>query len=215
VNEERSARYHRLKRRAAVLSTMAGGVWLAALVTTGASVALARVAAAAGAAAPRPLTHTVAVVVFVILAAAGWEILSFPFIFYKSFLLERKYGLSYEPFAAWASDHAKAGALSLVLFTGAGLLVHGAVEISSRYWWLITTAGFAAAAVVLSRIAPVALLPLFYRFKPLDRAALDERLLQLSTRAGVAVLGAFEWGLGERRRVPMRRWSGPGARGAS
>ena len=198
MNEDRSARYHRLKRRAAVLSTVAGGGWLVVLVATVAGARLADLAALAGAAAPRPLTHAAAVIVFVILIAAGWEILSFPFVLYKSFLLERKYGLSFEPFATWAADHAMAAALSLVVFIGTGLLVHGAAEMTADYWWLIVTAGFAVAAVVLSRIAPVALLPMFYRFKPLDRAGLHERLLQLSTRAGVPVLGAFEWGLGEK-----------------
>ena len=36
MNEDRAARYHRLKRRAAVLSTMAAGVWLVLLLATGA-----------------------------------------------------------------------------------------------------------------------------------------------------------------------------------
>jgi len=198
LNEDRAARYHRLKRRAAVLSTMAAGVWLVLLLATGAGAWLAGVSAAAGAAAPRLLSHATAVVLFVLLVAAGWEILSFPFAVYRSFLLEQKYGLSSEPFATWAADHAKAAALGLVLCIGAGLLVHGAVEMSPRFWWLIAAAGFAVAAVVLSRIAPVALLPMFYRFKPLDRASLHERLLRLSARAGVPVLGAFEWGLGEK-----------------
>ena len=41
-------------------------------------------------------------------------------------------------------------------------------------------------------------MPLFYRFRPLDRETLRERLMTLSRRAGVPVLGAFEWGLGEK-----------------
>ena len=41
-------------------------------------------------------------------------------------------------------------------------------------------------------------MPIFYRFRPLDRDSLRERLMTLSRRAGVPVLGAFEWGLGEK-----------------
>ena len=44
------------------------------------------------------------------------------------------------------------------------------------------------------------LLPLFYRFKPLDRATLRSRLESLSERAGVPVLGVYEWSLGEKTR---------------
>jgi STE24 endopeptidase len=41
-------------------------------------------------------------------------------------------------------------------------------------------------------------MPLFYRFRPLARETLRDRLMTLSRRAGVPVLGAFEWGLGEK-----------------
>jgi STE24 endopeptidase len=41
-------------------------------------------------------------------------------------------------------------------------------------------------------------MPMFYQFRPLEREVLRERLLALSRKAGVPVLGAFEWGLGEK-----------------
>jgi len=52
--------------------------------------------------------------------------------------------------------------------------------------------------VILARFAPIVLLPLFYKFTALDRPALVERLMALSRKATVPVLGAFEWGLGEK-----------------
>jgi STE24 endopeptidase len=198
MNEDRASRYHRLKRRAAVLSTFAGAVWLVILLATPGSASLAAAATAAGRVVPSSLEHAFAIVLFIALLAGGWELASFPFVFYNSFLLERKYGLSSEPFSTWAADHLKALALGLVLSVGAGLFVFGAIAVSPRFWWALATGGFTAAAILLSRFAPVALMPIFYRFKPLDRAALHERLLDLSRKAGVPVLGAFEWGLGEK-----------------
>ena len=41
---------------------------------------------------------------------------------------------------------------------------------------------------------------MFYRFKPLDRASLRARIESLSARAGVPVLGVYEWGLGDKTR---------------
>jgi STE24 endopeptidase len=41
----------------------------------------------------------------------------------------------------------------------------------------------------------VLLLPVFYRVRPIDRAALSERLVRLAERAGAPVIGAYEWGL--------------------
>jgi len=130
--------------------------------------------------------------------ALGCEIVSLPFIFYRAFLLERKYGLSSEPLSTWLQDHLKGLGLGLALAIAAGLAVFTAIAIAGNAWWIVAAGLFGVAALLLSRIAPVLLMPLFYRFRPLERVSLRERLLALSRRAGVPVLGAFEWGLGEK-----------------
>ena len=197
MNEDRSARYHRLRRRAGIGSTLAGAVWLGGLLVTGGSAWLAVRAGSAGAL-PSPLDRALSIVVFIGVLAIGWEIVSFPFVIYRSFYLDRKYGLSSEPAATWLNDHCKALGLGLALTIVSGIAVYGSMAIAGRYWWLVAGGLFGAAALLLSRVAPVLLMPLFYRFRPLDREALRERLLTLSHRAGVPVLGAFEWGLGEK-----------------
>jgi STE24 endopeptidase len=134
----------------------------------------------------------------VLTAALGWELFSLPFVFYRTFLLDRKYGLTSEPLATWCADHVKALALGLAFSSTAGLVIYGAMHLWPHAWWLAGAGAFAVMGIVLSRVAPVLLMPLFYRFRPLDRDTLHERLVRLSEQAGVRVLGAFEWGLGEK-----------------
>ena len=55
------------------------------------------------------------------------------------------------------------------------------------------------------------LLPLFYTVKPLEREALRTRLLALAERAGARVLGAYEWGLGEKTKKANAALAGIGA----
>ena len=198
MNEDRAVRYHRLRRRSAVAGTLAGAAWLLVLLLSGGSIALASRADALAGHLPWPAAPPIAIVLFVAVLALGWELASLPFVLYRSFLLERKYGLSSEPFATWAGDHLKGLGLGLLLSLGAGLAVFGAIHVAGRSWWLVTAALFAVAGIVLSRVAPVLLMPLFYHFRPLDRETLRDRLMTLSRRAGVPVLGAFEWGLGEK-----------------
>jgi STE24 endopeptidase len=78
-------------------------------------------------------------------------------------------------------------------------------------WWLASSVVFTAATAVLARITPTVLLPLFYRFKPLERESLRERLVSLSRRAGLPVLGVYEWGLGEKTRRANAALVGAGA----
>jgi len=191
MNEDRAARYHRLRRRAAVLSVATGAIALFGLLESGWSRDLATWARAFG-------RTTISVALFSTVVAIGWELLSFPFALYSSFLLDRKYGLSSESLGAWLADHLKALGVGLVLTIGAAIAVYASISSWPRTWWLIDAALFAAAAAVFSRVAPIVLLPMFYRFTPLARESLRDRLVALSTRAGVPVLGAFEWGLGDK-----------------
>jgi STE24 endopeptidase len=195
VNEDRASRYHRLSRRAVIASTVAGAGWLIVLIVTGGSAALARMALSVTAALPSPAGGVAAMMLFVAVVVAGYEAVTLPFTTFR-FALERRYGLSSEPLRTWVADHVKAFVLGLALAVGAAAIVSVSIALSGPWWWLSAGGFFALAGMALANLAPIVLMPLFYRFKPLDRDQLRDRLLSLSDRAGVKVLGAFEWGLG-------------------
>ena len=73
-----------------------------------------------------------------------------------------------------------------------------------------SAAVFALATVALARIAPVLLLPIFYKFKPLDRPALVDRLMGLATKARTDVVGVFEWVLSGHTRKANAALAGMG-----
>jgi STE24 endopeptidase len=196
LNEDKSVRYHRLKRRVAVLSICWSAGFLALLLATGGSVAIRRFAAGTAGA------PSGAVVVALYLSIVGLlhEAVALPLVFYRSFVLERRYGLSTESASTWAGDHVKAFAISLAIGIAGAEIVYLTMRITSEWWWALSAAAFMLGVVALAKVAPVVLLPLFYRFKPLERRTLTARLIELSARAGVPVLGVYEWGLGEKTR---------------
>jgi STE24 endopeptidase len=130
--------------------------------------------------------------------------------FYTGFVLERRYGLSNERFGAWLKDQAKSFAISLVLGGGAAVLIYALIRRSPSGWWLPAGALFAVIIVGLANLAPVILLPIFYRLKPIDRDDLRARLLALAEKAGARVLGAYEWGLGEKTKKANAALTGLG-----
>ena len=65
-------------------------------------------------------------------------------------------------------------------------------------WWLAARPSSSLAMLLIARVAPALLLPLFYASSRSIGRALRARLESLSARAGLPVLGVYEWGLGEK-----------------
>jgi STE24 endopeptidase len=211
VNEDKSARYHALRRRAAVAAT----VWSAALLVLAAGTSLSvrlradaeGLAGLLGPAGVRPFAVVLAYVAFLgLLHEAG----AVPAALYSGYLLEHRYGLSTETLRGWAADQLKGlavgGGLSLVGFS----LLYLAMRTWPRGWWAVAGGGAVVVMIVLTRVAPVVLMPIFFSFRPLGRPGLRERLLTLSNRAGVAVMDICEWQVSDRTRKANAALAGLG-----
>lgn len=199
MNEDKATRYNRLKRQAGIASVAWGAAFLVALVLTGASLGLRStaewIAAIVG---PASWSGGVTIALYVVLLALLNKAGSLPLAFYGGFVLERRYGLSRQPFSAWALDELKGFAIALVLAVPAASILYFFIHRYPYGWWLPAAAVFALLVVGLANIAPLLLLPLFYSIKPLSRESLRTRLVALGARAGTRVVDAYEWGLGEK-----------------
>ena len=205
MNEDKSARYHRLRRRASIASTVLGIAFLIAVVVTGASAGLR--AFAQSIVGP---SFVMTISVYVVLLGLLNEVIGLPFAFYQGVTLERRYGLSTQTTARWWFDHLKAGLVALVFGLLGALIVCSLIRSDPERWWILAAAIFTIVMVGLVQLAPVLLLPLFYEFKPLDREALVQRLVALANRAGATVMGVFEWRLSDKTRKANAALTGIG-----
>ena len=205
MNEDKSARYHRLHRRASIASTTVGVAFLIVFVVSGASAAL-RGYASSLASASFPLTLTI----YVVLLALMNEAISLPLAFYQGVTLERRYGLSTQTTGRWWLDHFKAGLVALVFALLAAAIVCSLLRWQPVWWWLLAAAVFTVILVGLVQLTPVLLLPLFYEFRPLDREVLVARLTALADRAGARVMGVFEWRLSDKTKKANAALTGIG-----
>ncbi|HEX6163148.1 MAG TPA: M48 family metallopeptidase [Vicinamibacterales bacterium] len=210
MNEDKATRYHRLRRRADLVGTAAAGVFLLALLLLGGAHRLREVGAAIAQWAPGGIEEGITVAVLTVLLVLLLQILELPFAFYQGHLLEHRYGLSTQTAAHWLSDYGKGVALGVVLAAAGTSVMYWALRQSPDHWWWMSAAVFALATIALARIAPVLLLPIFYKFKPLDRPALVDRLMALATRARTDVVGVFEWVLSSHTRKANAALAGMG-----
>ena len=200
MNEDKAARYQRLRRRALVAAAAWTFILLVALLSSGAAAALRDVAQASAAAFPVSgwLRALVSVVVFVTILFGAHEAGALPAAFYGGYLLERRYGLSRQTAGSWLGDHAKAAAVGWLVVVAAGSVVVGCLHAWPRHWWIGAWAAAMAGSVAAAWVATVFILPLFFRFSPLPQEPLRRRLADLAARAGVPVVGVFEWRLSDK-----------------
>ena len=129
--------------------------------------------------------------------------------------IEIQYGLNRQGWPGWLWDQAKGTLLGAALALAGVELVYWLLRAAPASWWLWAWAAFAFFGVALAQLAPVLLLPLFYKFRRLaaegKEAELVERLRRLSQRAGTRVRGVFEWKLGEKSAKANAALTGWGA----
>lgn len=177
-------RYHRLQRWLGLGGAALSATYLLALLLTGAAAAADRSIAAVANAWWLRLALVAAVL------ALGHAGLGFPLRWVRGFWLPRRYGLLHQPPGAWLLDRAKAAALGATLGGGGVLVVYGLMR-ATGWWWIAAAAVFFVVGVALAALAPVVVLPLFYRVTRLADPALERRLLALAARAGVDAVGVW------------------------
>ncbi|MEK7847648.1 MAG: M48 family metalloprotease, partial [Chloroflexota bacterium] len=82
-------------------------------------------------------------------------------------------------------------ALSLILGAGGMALLYWLLNRYPETWWLWASGLVFLFSALLANLAPVLILPLFFKAKPLEDAELAHRLARLAERAGARVRGVF------------------------
>ena len=129
--------------------------------------------------------------IFFLVMVVAYEILTSPLSYYSGFILPHRYGISTQKLRGWLVDLVKGGAIGLVFGAAAVVIVYWFLLNFPGFWWLLTWGLMIIVSVVLSIVAPVILVPLFYKVRPLANVELKSKLEQMAQKAGAKVHGIF------------------------
>jgi STE24 endopeptidase len=185
--QQKAKEYARTRRRLLLVDLALGAAFVLAWLLSGASLWLRdQVMALTG----QPL---LIVALYAAVFGAVYGLLDAPLSYYSGFVLPHRYGLSIQSLRAWLWDQVKGAAIGGVLGLILLEVMYALLRISPDWWWLWTALVMLFFSVILSNLAPVLIMPLFYKFVPLDDADLAERLTRLSEQAGAHVRGVYRF----------------------
>jgi STE24 endopeptidase len=136
-------------------------------------------------------------VYFLVLLAAA-TVLGLPLSYYGGFVLQHRYGLSTQSLGGWVADLLKGLAVSLPFELTAVAFVYALLAAAATTWWLWAGIAVLFFTVLLANLAPVLLLPLFYKLRPLPEGDVRSRALALAAAAHTRVRGIYTMNMSSR-----------------
>jgi STE24 endopeptidase len=204
--QERAKVYARIQRRLMLLGFGIAIVYLLAWLVLGWSQALKDAL----------LSYTTSqwllVAGYAIVFGGCFLLFTLPLSYYEGFVLQHRFELSNQTRGDWVIDQIKSllvgGLIGLFLLE----VVYAFLRAAPETWWLWVALFLLVFNVLLANLAPVLLLPLFYKFKPLsdDHADLVNRLLRLAEQAGTHVRGVYQFDMSRRTKAANAALTGLG-----
>jgi STE24 endopeptidase len=120
---------------------------------------------------------------------------SLPLSFYSGYVVEHRFGLSNQSFLRWLRNWSLGNVLAILLGAVLNTGLFWIIWNTGPYWWLIAAAAFFVVSIVLGQLAPVLIVPLFYKVEPLDSPELLDRMTRLAEGTGLTIEGVYRLGL--------------------
>ncbi len=147
---------------------------------------------------------------FVLAAGILYSVVSIPMDFYGGYVIEHRYHLSNQTFIKWVWDKMKGLLVGLALGIPLLLAFYYFLQYTGENWWLYFSILIFAFSVLLARLAPVLLFPIFYRFTPLESEDIKKPLLDLLDRHNIEFKGIYSFDMSRETKKANAGFTGLG-----
>jgi STE24 endopeptidase len=137
-------------------------------------------------------------------------IIGFPLDFYSSYILEHKFELSTLNLFKWTIERIKSLGVGLVLGIPVALAFYYFLIISGKHWWLYFSAFIFLFTILLARLAPVVIFPIFYKFKPLDQGEISEKIIEIIKKNKIQIRGIYSFDMSRETKKANAGFTGIG-----
>ena len=129
---------------------------------------------------------------YLLIVSIIYYLINFPLNFYQSHILEHKFSLSKQNIPQWLADQLKSGIISYII----GIILVSAFYLILKYnpttWWLVISGFWIFFSLILAKLVPVVIIPLFFKYKKLSDETLRGRIIALADKMKIKILDCFE-----------------------
>lgn len=136
--------------------------------------------------------HYFTVAIYISALCIIYYLLGFPLNLYRSFLLEHRFSLSNQTIGNWLKDQIKAVFISYLIIIILAEVFYYILEHFHANWWLIVSLLWIFFSVILAKLTPVVIIPLFFKYKRFSDDELRKRIINLADKMGIKILDVFE-----------------------
>ena len=135
---------------------------------------------------------------YVAITVFGWAVLMFPLSLYEEHAVEKAFGNSEESLGDWFHFYVRGLLIEIGLVVVFSEVVYALLRNFPGTWWFWTALFYIGAVIVFSTLAPVVILPLFFKAKPILEAPWLPRVRRMLNDAHLPNINIFEWGFSDR-----------------
>lgn len=203
-DEPGAVRYNRIKIRLSIIDIVLSAVLLAVLAFSGIATLLL------GYISSYTENEYFQFLLFLTIAGTASAIFTIPLDFYGGFMLEHRFGLSHQTLRSWCAERLKSLAVTIALGVPIALLFFFFLRTSGALWWLYFSVAIICVAVLLARIAPTLLFPLFYKFTPVSNDDIRSRIETLLAANNIDIRGIYSFNMSKDTRKANAGFTGIG-----
>jgi len=148
---------------------------------------------------------------FVFAAGIASSVIFFPADYYLDYYLEHKYSLSNQTFFKWIWEDLKESLVGSAISIPILLLFFLALNKFGSLWWLPFSIILFIVSVLLAKIAPVVIFPLFYKITAYNNDELKEKIMKLSEGAGMKVENIYLFNMSKNTKKANAAFTGLGS----
>lgn len=204
--QEQAKRYARLSRRLMLVDLVIGTLYMLAWLVFGWSAALKNYL----------LNYTnndwLLVAGFALVFGGIYYLINLPMSYYTGYVLPHRFEMSTQNLNGWVMDQLKGLGIGIILGGLVLEIIYVVLRVSPDLWWLWAAGILLIFSVLLANLAPILLMPIFYKFVPLgeEHSELVERLVHLAERANTRVQGVFKFDMSRRTKAANAALTGLG-----